>query len=181
MIVKKFFPKATQGEFQDSIKNSSNGPGFFLDFLFSQCKTPLPLGAKNLKVESSYAFTELNSISIDKLDQLIESQNIAAIGIQSDMLFKGDVVGSWSPHIVTLTGRRWNKKKNQCEFRIINSWGKACELISNPEIDCDFEKNELWISELLLLQFGNSLTTIIDSPMIRAKKDPNFEEFDPDL
>lgn len=180
-MVKPFFPKAKLSEFNRSIKNSKNGPNFFTDFLFSQCKTPLPPGARGIKVEASYSFTGLSSIELEKLDQLIENQNIAALGIQADMLFGGDVIDSWSPHVVTLTGRRWNSEKNQCEFRIVNSWGAACEQISNPEIDCDDEKNELWISELLMLQYGNSLTTIIDSPMIRSRRDSNYEEYDPEF
>ena len=93
----------------------------------------------------------------------------------------GEVVDSWSPHIVTLTGRRWNEKKRQCEFRIVNSYGVACSGVRNPEIDCDAKKNELWISENLIQQYGNSLTTIINSPIIKAKSDPNYEEYDPDF
>jgi hypothetical protein len=180
-MIKPFFPKSTISEFKESVQHSESRTQFFENFLFSQCKTPLPKGAKSLKVESSYAFSDLISISLDGLDKLIENQNIAAIGVQSDMLFKDRLIDSWSPHIVTLSGRRWNKEKNQCEFRIINSWGDTCDGITNLAISCDDDKKELWVDELLILKHGNSLTTISDSPMIRARKDPRYEEYDPEL
>jgi len=180
-LVKTYFPKAKLIEFKNSVNSSDNGPDFFLDFVFSQCKTPLPKGAGDIKVEASYSFTDLGTVDIDQMDRLIENQNIAALGIQSDMLLKGEVIDSWSPHIVTLTGRRWNDEKKQCEFRIVNSWGESCSEVSNPEIECDYVNNELWVSELLIIQYGNSLTTITDSPMIKARMESNYEDFDPEF
>ena len=102
------------------------------------------------------------------MDQLIENQNIAALGIQSDMLLKGEVIDSWSPHIVTLTGRRWNDEKNNVNLGLLTAGESLAHKFQILRLNV-IMLNELWVSEFLLLQYGNSLTTISDSPMIKAR------------
>jgi hypothetical protein len=183
--ISNYFPKATIKEFRETGKKMKDTilyrqRKFFSEFLLSQCKTPLPKEAKELQVKSTYSFSSLSNIDFETLDQIVENGDIAALGLQSDPLLNGIVEASWSPHIVTLTGRRWNPKKNRCEFRIVNSWGSPCADVKNPEVDCDEENGELWISENLIQYYGNSLTTVKGSWRDKAKLDPNYEPYDPE-
>ena len=63
----------------------------------------------------------------------------------------------------------------------MNSWGSPCNGIKSTLVECDEENGELWISENLIQYYGNSLTTIEGSWRDKAKLDPNYEPYDPDL
>jgi len=174
-VILKYFPKAKKGKFIEIAQRVKRPKEFFSTFLLSQCKTPFPHNADKMKIKARYDFSNLTKVSIGEIDRLIENDNIAAIGVQSKFLLSGEIDDSWSPHIVTLTGRRWNNEKSRCEYRIINSWGEACDGIENLEVSCDPEENQLWLSESQIEKYGNSITSISDSPMIKAKRDPNFD------
>ena len=119
--ISKYFPKATVKEFHSIGKKMKDTifyrqRKFFSEFLLSQCKTPLPKEAKELKVNSSYSFSNLVNIDFKELDQIVENGDIAALGLMSEPLLNGTVGDDWSPHIVTLTGRRWNSKKTDASL-----------------------------------------------------------------
>lgn len=176
-----FFPNSTINEYLMAAKTTKNHTEFFTKFIFSQCKTPLPKESKLIEVNHEFNFTNLIPINIEKIDNIINSGNIGALGIQAHGVFSVDLIDEWSPHIVTLTGRRWSEENTRCEYRIINSWGATCTDVANPDVYCNESEGELWISESLILTHGNSLTTIDKSQMLESIKDQNYEDFDPDF
>ncbi len=51
-----------------------------------------------------------------------------------------------SLHANTIVARRWNQKKNHCEFKIRDSQGKDCS-IYKKRIECIKEEGSFWISD----------------------------------
>lgn len=50
-------------------------------------------------------------------------------------------------HSSIVTGRRWNK--NQCQYKVRNSWGKSCASYSNV-VECDKDTGSFWVSDEVL-------------------------------
>ena len=59
-------------------------------------------------------------------------------------------------HTSSLVGRRWNEKKNTCEYLIRNSWGNACGNRYDPGYDCI--SGNVWLNES---QIFTSMTSIV--------------------
>ena len=178
---KKAFPKAVFQEFASALRSTDDPVKYFQNMLLSQCKTKLSKEQRDLQINTKYSFGP-KSLSSRDFDQVIDSDSIAALGLHSGYVLEGDIYSHWKPHIVTLTGRRWNQFSNTCEFRIVNSWGGECRGINHKDVSCG--DDGLWINESYLIEFGNSLTTITKSPrMIEKKleKLPNYEPYDEDF
>ena len=177
------FPKASLDEFINVVKSTSDPMEYFRAMVLSQCKTKLSPEEKRMRVKADYSFGP-STISFKKIDEMINNGSVGALGFHAFYVLQGDINDSWSPHIVTLSGRRWNEEKNVCEYRIVNSWGGECKQVTNLDIDCD-DENGLWVKESYIRQYGNSLTTIIDSPRMKEKElersDQNYEPYDPDF
>lgn len=60
------------------------------------------------------------------IDQQLSAGNIVAIGYYSDFLLLGPEAPRQNRHMSSLVGRRWNAKRNRCEYLIRNSFGPQC-------------------------------------------------------
>ena len=177
------FPKASFLEFEKIVSQSDNQIDYFRKMVLSQCKTKLSPRQRQMKVRTSYSFGP-KSIDLSKIDELVENGEVAALGIHAGYAFQQDLSDIWTPHIVTLTGRRWNAELNVCEFRIVNSWGGECKGIINLDISCD-DNQQLWVRESFIRGYGNSLTRIIESPALDERKlqqeSSSYEDYDPEF
>ena len=70
-----------------------------------------------------------------------------------DSKFKKVGYRNSSSHASTIVAQRWNDKKNRCEFKIRNSWGKDC-FVYRKDIDCIAEEGSFWASDREVYENG---------------------------
>jgi hypothetical protein len=118
-------------------------------------KIPIPSGTlvnyatkDAIKVRTDIAATEevlyLGAYNLDPLDEALSRKEPVYIAYDGNYL----MLSSWGEdgaHASVLVGRKWNKKLDQCEYLIRNTWGTDCDDYV-PRFRERCVNGDLWIS-----------------------------------
>lgn len=99
-----------------------------------------------------------------KIDRQLNQNNIVAADIDGRIfditkseLVKSDPSFYFHPdHVTLIVGRRWNEKKDRCEYLIRNAYGEDCNAYRRKDLDCD--KGYIWLSDNDLASSVNRIT-----------------------
>ncbi|MBY0413042.1 MAG: hypothetical protein K2Q18_02700 [Bdellovibrionales bacterium] len=140
----EIFPEMPNSKLLDLILKFNKSENNYV--LATLINTECPV--KKIPSLSKYSVKYINYLTKSnwsQLDKVLSNGGIVAIeydsGILKDYNYGAD---SLNGHASTLIGRRWNQKKNTCEFLLRNSWGKPC---SNYHEDYECNNGHIWISE----------------------------------
>lgn len=85
---------------------------------------------------------------MSKLDEILTSSSPAAIGYDAEILSTGvHYTSDKSNHASTITGRRFNRRTGDCEYKIKNSWGDDDK---NAPSSITFENGSYWVPRTAL-------------------------------
>lgn len=128
---------------------------FLAGAIHGKCK-PTRISKRGLKCSYSVLLEPFSRTDAmrSRLDAVLREGQVPEISFCSEFLkestYRGGGKNLWDTftksqcgaHSVVIGGRRWNQKKNRCEYLIHNSWGTSCGPYSR-EWEC--EKGRVWV------------------------------------
>jgi hypothetical protein len=130
--VKSTFKNLSQYEVDQILEKSTN-MSFIADLNDANCKKRLVLPAGS-SVKALRKRAENGRDIVDRLDQVLDSKNIAALSYNFALIIKNESTAEPLYHASSIVGRSWNESKKRCEYILRNSFGRTCYI--RPDLAC---------------------------------------------
>ncbi len=141
------FPLTNFQDVLEVVKVSSKSD--FLINLADRACAPRINSPANLKIQSEtflYHTFSAKQKKFKDIDIQLSKNNPVAIGVSSELFISGSYIG----HAMSIVGRTWNEKTNECQYIVRNSYGPNCNGVNGVFAKC--EDGNIFIPKSRLLK-----------------------------
>jgi len=108
------------------VLQASTARNFPMQFADLLCGSHRYKPTTKIEVKSMVKWVSGTNKLLRTIDEQLTAGNIVGISYYSAFLIVGNNAPREGKHLSTLVGRRWNAKRNRCEYLIRNSFGPGC-------------------------------------------------------
>jgi hypothetical protein len=143
--IEAYFPQVNPSTLTSIIERSTREQ-LAKNLEVASCKTKVKLD--NIKIRMKFKPTDGIRNVLDELDGSISSNTVPVIAFASSMIYNIDAKPE-EFHQMVVVSRRFNTKKNTCEYLVRNSWGPGCRSY-DKRLGCVQGSGSAWIEKSIL-------------------------------
>ena len=149
----------------ESLKMPETGASF-LEFAgeFAARKCKASVKNPSLKLQCGYYVGSKDSNWSGTLDRLLKANHMPVLIFNEKPIYTNLVeMPDYAPHAVSVDGRRWNKSRQRCEYRISNSIGLPDCKYYGKSVTCDPSEvlsGHVWIDGSMIEQSSLNIALI---------------------